>query len=738
MKWILKAGWWAGLAGIWLFSFAPRTDAAAPLALPFSNASAATNFNSLWQQITNAGFPTAYTCTQSNDYRKFRGAFSAHSAASLIGAHSDDGCRVTVSGMGGTAVLDFWGENTHLQNSSALRLLSYAFATGVEYCVEIEYTNHLHEANDLDGVTLYAYKGGGSVRDGIAVWGTDFMCKGGSTTLYACGDPIFTWYSSDSSIATVSGSGSSVTVQGVANGTTTINAIDANGKTGSRQVTVVKPGISPDYVVTCQGVTNALVVTNAQVTGGVTWTPGGNPSPDTRTNFYAFSTGGLKEITATWNGCSATAFVIVVKAGSLGASADNLCNAGQVTYTGATIPAGLESMLTWSGEGLTGSGASRTNTYSTPGIKTVTVSCGTSVVTNTVTVHKVDITNTTVYGLAGSPTPVTFGLSADSVGPFTWQASGGSSVSGSSGHSASVLPGSTPGAHTITAFATPLPECNDTSTLQVVQVTFSANPVAMCKGDTNSVSFTVNPPEALALLSFDTVTNTSFGPANTHATVTLNGTNLTVTGILEGTAYLRAKLGNTTLIGPTLQIVLVTFPAEAWYVGVGKSITNAVTIIPANASVAFDTVSSSIATASAVAGGVSVSGIGPGTTQIRAKVSSGAVCSTKDVTAVRVTFSTNKVILCTIHNRTVQAAVDPPDSPVVFTQSTAALQLSVQGTNVTVTPQTNVVATVTANVAGQPIAKFSVESLRACLKKRFFPPGDAGAEALAPNFFLKP
>jgi len=28
--------------------------------------------------------------------------------------------------------------------------------------------------------------------------------------------------------------------------------------------------------------------------------------------------------------------------------------------------------------------------------------------------------------------------------------------------------------------------------------------------------------------------------------------------------------------------------------------------------------------------------------------------------------------------------------------------------------------------------------LRACLKKRFFPPGDAGAEALAPNFFLKP
>ena len=68
--------------------------------------------------------------------------------------------------------------------------------------------------------------------------------------------------------------------------------------------------------------------------------------------------------------------------------------------------------------------------------------------------------------------------------------------------------------------------------------------------------------------------------------------------------YLRVKLGSTTLIGPTVTIVQVTFPPEVWYVGVGKSADFNVTIIPSNAPVTFDTVSNGVVTVSPIAGGV--------------------------------------------------------------------------------------------------------------------------------------
>jgi len=86
--------------------------------------------------------------------------------------------------------------------------------------------------------------------------------------------------------------------------------------------------------------------------------------------------------------------------------------------------------------------------------------------------------------------------------------------------------------------------------------------MVFCEGTTTNLSFFVNPPSALSLLSFDTVTNTAFGPSNTHASVTVNGTNLTVNGFAAGAAYVRGILGNTTFIGPTLTIVRVTFPPE--------------------------------------------------------------------------------------------------------------------------------------------------------------------------------
>ena len=708
MKRVLNVGLLAGVI-CFLGALAPAVSAA-PLTLPFTNLVSYTT-----NQMTNyAASSSPISAMTSTGSRYYRGAFSASSANTRLAIQADDGSDVYVNTV---KIVSKKGAGTHWQTlSGSLDILDYTFTAGIEYCIEIDYQNNAYTQGDTDGVSLYAFNGGGSVRDGIAVWGPEMICSGGIITLEACGDASFSWTSSAPSVASVSGSGSSVTVNGLAPGTATITATDGNGKSGSRTVKVVRLWIEPSFYVTCDGTAKTLVLTNTDITSGITWSVG---SSTTRTNTVALSVGGnigsagTNYITATWNGCSATATAIVVQVASLTASTNHLCGSGQVIYNTQSTPAGYEGNLTWSGEGLSGGGNSRTNSYSTPGAKTVTVSCNNSTRSVDVTDHKVDITNTTEYGLAGSAAPVNYYLSSDSVGPFTWDVlpSGGPTVSGSSGLTASIAPGTTAGAYTIRAYATALPTCNDTSTLQVVQVTFAADPVAFCHRTSTNISFTVNPSSALSLLSFDTVTNTSFGLANTHASLHVSGTNVSVYGDNAGTVWLRAKLGNSLVVGPMLQIVQVTFPSDPWYVGVGKDATNFVTIIPTNAPVTFDTVSSAIATAAATLGGVKVCGVAPGATQVRAKIDGGMVCSTKTVTAVKVTFATNWVVLCKGNNATVGVLIEPAGSPVAFSTASNLLQLNVQGTNATVTPLTNFEAYVNAKVGGAVIGELKVSGV---------------------------
>jgi hypothetical protein len=690
-------------------AFLSYSAGAAPLVLPFADLESST-FTQMTNQIASAGPVSPMSSTGT---RFYRGAFSPGSTNARLAIRSDDGSDVSVNGV---KIVSKKGTGTHWEDlASSLTVLDYAFTNAGEYCVEIDYENLAFTAGDTDGVSLYAFDGGGSVRDGIAVWGADFLSVGCSATLSTCGDPSISWTSSATSVVSVSGSGASVTVQGLAPGTASIMATDGSGKTGSRQITVIKLGIAPPVSAVCEGAPATLVVTNAEVTGGVEWSVSDTVSANTRTNAVAFAGSGARIVIATWKGCTALATVTVVRAAVLIPTSSHLCGAGSVTYSAATAPAGYESLLTWTGDGLTFvSDYQRIASYGSPGVQVVTISCGVSSVSRTVTVHKVDITNNAAYGLAGSPAPVTFSLSADSVGPFTWQASGGPSITGpNNGTSVSVLPGSTPGLHLVSAWATPLPSCNHTTTLQVVQVTFSSASAAFCEGASTNLSFTVDPPSALGLVTFDTVTNTTAGPSNTHATITIqNGTNLVVTGTSAGTAWVRARLGGTHLIGPALTIVRVTFPPEPWYVGVGKSVTNFVTLIPTNAPVTFDTVSNAIATAEAVAGGVKLTGVAPGTTQVRARVGAGMVCATKDVTAVRVKFATNAVTVCNGNSASVGVLIEPPGAPVTFVPSSSnLLQVSVAGTNVGVTASTNGAASVNAKVGPSVIDTLLVRSL---------------------------
>ena len=199
----------------------------------------------------------------------------------------------------------------------------------------------------------------------------------------------YQWTSSQPSRATVNSSG---LVTGILSGQpVTITLTDAQTNSTTLIIHIVKPGISPGALTTCVGVANTFVLTNSAGTGAVMWSESGTLTGNGRTNVLAFDSAGVKTLTATYAGCSATSAVVVVGVASLTANATNFCGGGTVIYTAASTPAGYESQLSWGGETLSGGGAKRTNTYSTIGPHVVSVSCGTSVKYATNIVYRMDI-----------------------------------------------------------------------------------------------------------------------------------------------------------------------------------------------------------------------------------------------------------------------------------------------------------------------------------------------------------
>lgn len=684
--------------------------ATAPRALPFStNAFSITTVDALWQQITNSGYPVTYAGT-TNDSKTFRGVFTTSSANTKLAIHSDDGSTVTVDGQG--AGVDDLGTDTHLKERGSLKSLSTTFVPGQEYCVEINYSNSALTTNDQDGVTLYAYNGSGSVRVGPIIRnGRDALCLGQTLALSAeCGVTPYQWSSSNTNIATVNASG---LVTGLKSAmSVTITLTDGQTNSTTLLVNIVKPGISPGSLTTCVGVNNTFVVTNAAGTGAVTWSQSGTLSANGRTNLLTFGSPGTFTLTANYAGCSSTSSVVVVGVASLTANATNFCGSGTVIYTATSDPAGYESQLTWGGEALAGTGARRTNTYSTIGPHIVSVSCGTSVKYATNIVYRMDIAQSSATLLADATAPVTLNLT-NSYGTPVWQImpSGGAAIGGS-GSTITITSGSVGTNYTLTACASEQPSCCDTAAVQVVKVTFNTNLVDFCEGTNATIKISITPTNAPAL-TFDTVTNVATGTANTVATVSVsNGTNMTITPIAPGTATLRVRLGNSTSFGPVIKVVRVTFPTNVWYVGEGKPASFTVSVQPPDAPVTYTTKESSIATASGSGSNLTVTGVALGATRVIALVA-GVGCVDKDVTVARVTFNPTNLYICVGQSAQSTATVTPGGLPVTYdVEDPTVASLAVSGNTLTVTALTYNKTFVHARLGGSILASLPIQGVR--------------------------
>ncbi|MCE5197368.1 right-handed parallel beta-helix repeat-containing protein [bacterium] len=117
------------------------------------------------------------------EHQTFEGDFTPSSPnGSLMAIFSDDGCNVYVTPSGGTEqlVLNKIDQGQALPNldeytpPSLIRLPSsivsnqpvYEWSAGVTYHIKIEYSNILYTGSlDIDGCTLFAYTGGGSIGD---------------------------------------------------------------------------------------------------------------------------------------------------------------------------------------------------------------------------------------------------------------------------------------------------------------------------------------------------------------------------------------------------------------------------------------------------------------------------------------------------------------------------------------------------------------------------------------------
>ena len=96
----------------------------------------------------------------------------------------------------------------------------------------------------------------------------------------------------------------------------------------------------------------------------------------------------------------------------------------------------------------------------------------------------------------------------------------------------------------------------------VVSVKFSTNALSVCNGGSAGLTVSVVPPTALV----------TYAVANPNiATLSVSGTNLTVTGRASGNTVVQAQLGGDPLDALSVRCITVRFPTNAVFVPEGGS-----------------------------------------------------------------------------------------------------------------------------------------------------------------------
>lgn len=164
--------------GLWLIaigalgSICGQAKAIVPLGDAFQDMGSS-GFSSVQAEATAQTSPLTWPKYPSDPpsvpaYETIEGDFTPASNATKVAVFSDDGVDVTVNG---TKIHSRRGQGQALPNlSQSLHVLNYTWQAGQVYHVKIDFSNIAHSDNtDVDGLTVFAYDGGGSVADTVQI-----------------------------------------------------------------------------------------------------------------------------------------------------------------------------------------------------------------------------------------------------------------------------------------------------------------------------------------------------------------------------------------------------------------------------------------------------------------------------------------------------------------------------------------------------------------------------------------
>jgi len=375
------------------------------------------------------------------------------------------------------------------------------------------------------------------------------------------------WTSSDTSVATVSGSGKTATVTFVGAGTATITAQHSltNKVTCKVTVTEVVPKITLNKTsatvstafIGTTAITSTLTATTENVTGNITWTSS-NTSVATvtgngKTATVTFLKAGTVTITAKYGTAMATCnFTVIEKKLKLNKTSITLTESISPSQTLTATTENITGDLTWTSSDtsvatVTGNGNTATVKFVKAGTATITVRSGSVTATCTVTcvVPKITLDKTSVK-VTDYPNASAITLTATTeniTGNLTWTTSntGVARVVGS-GKTATVTVVGT-GTATITAkYGSKSDTCTITVTPKII-LNKTAITETIIQGQSNQTTLLLT-TENIDSSYFPSITWES---SNTNvATVSGSEKTAIVTFVGAGTATITAKLGTRT------------------------------------------------------------------------------------------------------------------------------------------------------------------------------------------------